>query len=38
MQPPAALERAGGGRTVPLLTLGLALLAVGWTALRRRTA
>jgi len=36
-RPPVPLERAGGG-AVPILTLGLALLAVGWTALRQYTA
>jgi len=36
-RPPVPLERAGGG-AVPILTLGLALLTVGWTALRQYTA
>ncbi|MFP4227883.1 MAG: nitrous oxide reductase family maturation protein NosD [Salinivenus sp.] len=37
LQPPTPLKRAGGGGVVPLLALGLALLTVGWTVLRRHS-
>ena len=38
MKPPVALEGAGGWALAPTLALGLALLAVGWIALRRQMA
>ena len=38
LRPPVALEGGGGWGVVPSLALGLALLAAGWTALRRQLA